>query len=181
MQHGKWIIALLFAALIGVGSLSTGVMAQDASGDIRQMALTESQIKSLIAAQPDLAKVAKRLEGMPEDANVSVQKELDEIATKNGFKDFDELDQVSANVQLVLDGIDPESGEYSDPIEGMKQELADVKADSNMPENEKKELVSELEEAIAAMPALEHPENIELVKKHHKAIQQALDAGDEGK
>ncbi len=181
MQHGKWFLALVFAALIGASSLSTGVMAQDAGGDIRQLALTEAQIKNLVAAQPDLAKVAKRLEGLPEDANVSVQKELDEIATKHGFKDFDELDQVSANVQLVLDGIDPETGEYADPIEGMKQELADVKSDSSMPENEKKELISELEEAIAAMPALEHTENIELVKKHHKLIQEALDAGDEGK
>lgn len=181
MRHGRWFIALLFSALIGIGGLSVSASAEDASGDIKQLALTEALIKSLVAAQPDLTKVAKRLEGVPDDAEVSVQKELDAIATKHGFKNFEELDQVSANVQLVLDGIDPETGEYSDPIEGMKQELADVKSDESMPENEKKELTKELEEAIAAMPPLQYKENIELVKKNHKLIEQALDAGDEGK
>ncbi|MEQ8825353.1 MAG: hypothetical protein RIC14_13365 [Filomicrobium sp.] len=181
MRHGKWFIALVFSILIGVSSYSIAVSAQGAGDDIQQFALKEEQITNLVAAQPDLAKVAKRLEGMPDDAEVSVQKELDAIATKHGFKNFNELDQVSANVQLILDGLNPETGEYLDPIADMKQELAEVQGDAAMPENEKKELVEEINEAIATMPKLEFTENIALVKKHHKMILKALDAGAEEK
>lgn len=181
MRHGKWFLVVAMACLIGGAGLAPRAMAQDAAGDIRQMVLSEAQVKGLIAAQPDLAAVAKKLEGVPEGKEVSVEKELDEIAVKHGFKNFAELDDVSANVQLVLDGLDPESGEYTDPVVGLQDELAEVKADVTMAADEKKALVAELEEALASIPPLKHKENIELVKTHQKAIQEALDAGDAGK
>lgn len=177
MRHGKWIFAALVMLVVsGAGPIAV-TAAQDAGGVVRQIALTEAQVKGLIAAQPDLAKIAQRLEGMPEDADVSVKPELDAIAVKYGFKDFVELDDVSANVQLVLDGLDPETGQYTDPIEGLKQELEEVKADPNLPDDEKKALIAELEEAVTAIPPLEHNGNIAIVKKYHKAILEALDGG----
>jgi len=109
-----------------------------------------------------------------------VQKELNAIATKHGFKDFTELDDVSANVQIVLDGIDPETGDYADPLLDLKEELADVRADRELPAEERKTLIEELEEAVSLIPKLKFPENVELVKSHHKLIQNALDAGDAG-
>lgn len=180
MRHGNWITVALLVCLMGGAGVVSSVSAQDAGGEIKQMLLTEEQIKNLISAQPDLAQVAKKLEGLPEDAEVSVEKELDAIATKHGFKDFTDLDNVSANVQLVLDGIDPETGEYQDPIEGLKEELAEVKADENLQAEEKSALIAELEEAVSTIPPLKHKENIELVRKHNKAIQHALDAAEGG-
>lgn len=179
MLDGRGFVAMALACFIAGAGLVSAAAAQDAAGDINQVVLTEAQVKGLIAAQPDLAAVAKKLDSAPE-ADVSVEKELDEIATKHGFKDFAELDDVSATVQLVLDGIDPESGEYTDPVISLKEELAEVKADGTLNPDEKKELVSELEEALAAIPPLKHKENIEIVKSHHKEIQDSLDAGQAG-
>jgi len=177
MRHGNWIFAAAMVCLLAGAGLVSNAMAQDAGGDIKQMVLSEAQVKGLISAQPDLAAVAKKLEGVPESSEVSVEKELDEIAVKHGFKNFAELDDVSANVQLVLDGLDPESGEYTDPVVGLQEELAEVKADATMAADEKTALIAELEEALTAIPPLKHKENIELVKAHQKAIQDALDAG----
>jgi hypothetical protein len=71
-------------------------------------------------------------------------------------------------------GLDPQSGTFIDPLEALKKELADVQADAAIPEADKKQLVSELEEAIKSTPPLEHKENIEVVKKHRDAIEKAM-------
>jgi hypothetical protein len=182
MRHGNWLIAVVAACLMGglMGGLglATGAAALDDEFDIPQFKLTAEQIKGLVAAQPELAAMAERLEKLEDDSDVSVQKELNGIAEKHGFKDFDELDDVSANVQLVLDGIDPETGEYSDPLIGLKEELEEVKADKELPKEERKALIEELEEAMTALPPLKYKENVELVQEHQKLIQKALDAGD---
>lgn len=178
MRLGKLILGVALAGLIGGASLITAVSAQDAAGGINQFVVTEEQVQGLIAAQADLAAIAKKLENAPEGEDLKVEEQLDAIATKHGFKSFAELDDVSANVQLVLDGLDPETGEYTDPVEGLKQELEDVKADNQMAAEEKKALLEELEEALAAIPPLQNKENIDVVKKHRDAIQAALDAGD---
>lgn len=178
MRYGNWLAALVVACMIAGAGLPGRALAQEPVDEIKQIVLSEDQVKGLIAAQPSLAAIAKKLEKAPEENDVSIEKELDEIAQKHGFKNFTELDDVSANVQLVLDGIDPETGEYTDPVVGLKEELADVKADVTMPADEKTALIAELEEALESIPPLKHKENIELVKKHNKAIQDALDAGD---
>ncbi|MBU2580656.1 MAG: hypothetical protein KJ622_02920 [Alphaproteobacteria bacterium] len=182
MRYKKWMAVAAVACMIASAGLAgNSASAQDATGDINQIALSETQVKGLIAAQPSLAAIAKKLENAPESNDVSIEKELDEIAQKHGFKNFAELDDVSANVQLVLDGIDPENGEYTDPVVGLKEELAEVKGDTTMPADEKKALIEELEEALTSIPPLKHKENIDLVKKHQQAIQDALDAGDAGR
>lgn len=178
MQHGNWLIAAVVACLMGGAVLATGAAALDDGFDLRQFKLTDEQIKGLIAAQPELSAMAERLEKLEDDSEVSVQEELNGIATKHGFKDFNELDDVSANVQLVLDGIDPETREYSDPLIGLKEELDEVKADKELPEEERKVLIEELKEAMTALPSLKYTENVELVLKHQDLIQKALDAGE---
>ncbi len=178
MRHRNLLIVAVFACLIGTMGLATGAAAIDDGYDIRQFKLTSEQIKGLVAAQPELAATADRLEKLEDDSDVSVQKELDDIAKKHGFKDFMELDDVSANVQLVLDGVDPETGEYSDPLVGLKEELEEVKADKELPKKERQALLEELREALTALPPLKYKENIALVLKHHELIQQALDANE---
>ncbi len=181
MRHCNLLILAVVACLVVVLGLATGAAAIDDGFDIRQFKLTSEQIKGLVAAQPELAAAADRLEKLDDDSDVSVQKELDGIAKKHGFKNFNELDDVSANVQLVLDGIDPETGEYSDPLIGLREELEEVKADKELPEEERKALLKELREAMTALPPLKHKENIALVLKHHALIQKALDAADSDK
>lgn len=177
MWQGKWIFALAMACAIAGAGIGIDAKAQDAIGGMNQVLLTDDTVKGLIAAQPDLAAIAKKLDNA-DDSDVSVEKELNAIATKHGFKSFTDLDDVSATVQLVLDGLDPETGEYIDPVVSLKEELEEVKADKSLKADEKTELINELEEALTAIPPLKHKENIALVKKHQNAIQDSLDAGE---
>lgn len=158
--------------------------------EFRQIELTDDLITKYIAAQADLAKLgggsdgaaeeeeakeAKADEGADEAIDEKFEAELEAIAKKHGFKDYAELDDVAANIALVLAGVKDDTGEYSDPRKQLDAELAEVKADDKLDAQEKAEMIKEIEEAIAATPELKYPGNIELVKKHRKAIEKSLE------
>lgn len=142
--------------------------------DFKQIKLTEKQIQGFIAAQKDLNAIADKLQGESEEPDPKVKAELDAIAKKNGFADFDELDTVAANVSMVMAGFDPETGEYTDPVESLKKEIAEIEKDTSIPEKEKQEMLKEMREALEMTPPLEHPENVQIVKKYRAEIDKVL-------
>ena len=141
---------------------------------IKQIKLTEEQVKNFISAQPDLGTVAGKLQQAGNDPDAALRAELDGIAKKHGFASFSELDDVAANVAIVMAGIDAQSGAFTDPVDALKKELADVTADASIPEKDKKQLVQELSDAIKTTPPLEHKENVDVVKAHRNEIEKAL-------
>lgn len=171
MLHGnKTITGMLMALLMGCIGFAAPASAQD----VKQIKLTDKQVEGFIASQKDLTEIAGKLQSAGDKPDAKLQAELEEIAKKNGFASFAELDDVAANISIVMAGLDPQSGAFIDPLEALKKELADVQADAAIPDADKKQLVSELEEAIKTTPPLEHKENIEVVKKHREAIEKAM-------
>lgn len=179
MRQGLRRFLPFLAAAMGAVACA-GAFAQDQETEppkevpIKQMKLTEEQVKSFVAAQPDLASVAPKLQDAGDNIEPALQAELDELAKKHGFADFNELDDVAANISIVMAGLDSKSGEFTEPVEALKKELDDVNADASIPEDDKKQLVTELNEAIKTTPHIEYPENVELVKAHRSEIEKAL-------
>jgi hypothetical protein len=180
----QWVRVFAVGLAIGVSALGPGVLAQEAAQEsgqqpaqdgINQIKLTEAQVKSFIAAQPDLVDVLPKLQKADDDPDAALEAEFDGIAKKHGFANFAELDDVAANISLVMSGLDTESGQFTDPVEALKKELEEVKADSSIPDGDKKQLVDELSEAIKTTPSLQHPENVDLVKAHRAEIEKALE------
>lgn len=169
------LISCFAAVAMGV-ALCTGALAEDPPKDapVKQIKLSDAQVKSFIAAQPDLATLAPKLQEAGDNIDPALQSEIDAIAKKHGFASFSELDDVAANISIVMAGIDSKSGEFTEPVEALKKELADVTADASIPDTYKKQLVDELNEAIKTTPRIEHPENVELVKAHRAEIEKAL-------
>ena len=168
------LIGMFAAATMGVAALTAAVAQEPKDEPIKQIKLTDAQVKSFIAAQPDLATVAPKLQEAGDNIAPTLQTELDSIAKKHGFGSFSELDDVAANISIVMAGLDSKSGEFTEPVEALKKELADVTADGSIPEDDKKKLVGELDEAIKSTPRIEYPENVELVKTHRVEIEKAL-------
>jgi hypothetical protein len=75
---------------------------------------------------------------------------------------------------MVLAGIDPDTGKYSDPAELIKKDMEVVKADKSLSEADRKQQLDEMADALKEMQPLKYKENIELVRKHQKAIDAAL-------
>jgi cob(I)alamin adenosyltransferase len=130
-------------------------------------------VKNFIAAQSTLARLEGKMQDAGDDAP-ALRAELDAVAKQHGFSDFGQLDEVAANISIVMAGLNPDTGEFTDPVDVMKMELKNVKGDESIPGEEKEEIVTELIEAIETSPAVVHPHNIELVKAHRKAIDKAL-------
>ena len=172
--------AAALGALIAGWMAITPLSAQDAPAsaadvkEVKQIKLTESQVGNFIKAQSDLASIASKIQAAGEKADPALQSELEGIAKKHGFNTFEELDDVAANISIVMAGLDTQTGEFTDPVEALQKELDDVKKDESIPEADKKQLVEELSEAIKTTPPLENKENIEVVKSHRAEIEKAL-------
>jgi hypothetical protein len=169
-------VASLFAYLtLSFAVLTIGANAQGRDETpSERIKLTETQVKNFIAAQSTLARIVDKLQDAG-DGGPALRAELDAVAKKHGFVDFGELDKVAADISIVMAGVNPETGEFVDPVEVMKMELENVKQDESIPGEQKEQIVGELIEAIETSPAVVHPHNIELVKAHRKAIDKALE------
>ncbi|MEQ1670094.1 MAG: hypothetical protein ABL893_04465 [Hyphomicrobium sp.] len=164
-------IAKVFGLVVAALWLGlAGVSAQD----VKQIKLTDAQVTNFIKAQADLASIASKIQAAGEKPDPALQTELEGIAKKHGFTDFAELDDVAANISIVMAGLDTQSGNFTDPVEALQKELEDVKKDESIPEADKKQLVDELTEAIKTTPPLQNKENIDVVKTHRAEIEKAL-------
>ena len=75
------------------------------------MALTDKQIQGVLAASKDMDAITEKLpENAPPDAKVTAQ--LDAVAKKNGFASYDDYNDVTDNIGLVIAGFDPATKKY---------------------------------------------------------------------
>jgi hypothetical protein len=162
------VMAVAFGLAIAMGN--AGAQAQD----FKPMKLTEKHIQGFIASQKELTAMADRLQEAGDKPDPKLQAELEALAKKHGFASFGELDDVAANISVVMAGLDPQTGDYSDPLEAIKQEMEDIKADASIPDNDKKQMLEEMTAALSTTPPLQYKENVEVVKRHRTEIEKAL-------
>ncbi len=141
---------------------------------MKQLKLTDKQVTDFIAAQPELAKITDKLEGTDGPPNPATQSELEGVAKKHGFADFSEFYDIASNISLIMAGLDPKSDAFTEPVEGLAKELDKVKADTALPEADKKQLVHQLTEAIKSTPKVEFRENIDIVKAHRPELEKVM-------
>lgn len=163
-------VAPVMVLLLAAAFHARPVAAQDVE-ELKQIELSDAQVSGFISAQKDLQPLsAKLLEGgdKPDDA---LKGELDGIAKKHGFQSFMDMETVGANISLVLDGLDRKTGNYTDPVEKMKQELENIKGDASIPDDDKKLVVEDLNQEIKAAKPLQFASNIEVVKKYQPELE----------
>jgi len=160
------------ATLALVSASATVLAAED---QFKQVQLDEKMIQGFISAQKDMADLAQKSGAqLSEKPDPKVQADLEAIAKKHGFQSFVEFDDVAFNISMVMGGLDPQSGQFTDPIAAIKKEIDDVTADSTIPEKDKKQMLDELAEALKNTPPLKFPANVDLVKKFRADIEKVL-------
>lgn len=164
---------LMAAAIVAVAlaQLPSGAAAQ---GAVKQVALSAKHVEGFIAAQKDMAAVAEKMQTNSDKPDPKVQAELESISKKHGFASFQEYDDVAANISMVMAGIDPQSRAFTEPKVAIQKEIDEVKADSSIPEKEKKQMLEELAEALKSAQPIQFPDNVELVKKYWEKIDAVL-------
>lgn len=171
-------LGLCVSALTMVEASLRPAMAQqqpaNTATEIRQIKLTDKHVTGFLGAQKDLVAITAKLEAAGDTIDEKLQKELDDIGRKHAFKDFAEFEEVRANVMMVLAGIDPDTGEYSDPIELIKKDIEAIKADKSLTDDDRKAQLEEMNDALKEMAPLKFKENIDVVKKYAKLIDEVL-------
>jgi len=149
--------------------------------ELRQLALTDQHITTFIAAQPDFAPLVVKLSEAAERPDDSLKGELDTVAKKHGFANFDEYMDVNDNIAFVMGGLNEKSMEFTEPVERLKKDLEEIRADKDIPEEDRKLALEDLELEIKSAAPLQFRENIEVVKRHFADLLKLLpdDGGEE--
>jgi hypothetical protein len=163
------VTALAVAAFVCLAALAS------AQAPVKQIRLSDKQIEGFIAAHKEMAEAfdksavetAEAAAGARLDA---MEKQLDAVARKFGFKDHKEYDEVATNIAMVMFGIDPDTRAFTDPPTQAKKDLEDAKADKSLSEPERKQLVEDLTEQLKLLQPIMHPSNVDLVKKYYDKI-----------
>jgi len=160
----SWLWKLAVAFVFCVGSAN--------AQQIKQIKLTEQHIEGFIASQKEMSAITEKMQGSTSDKpDPKIQAELENVAKKHGFKNFNEYDDVAANISMVMAGMDPQTKDFLEPQAAIEKEIKEVTADKSIPEKEKKQMLEELGEARKTAAPILNRSNIELVKKYFDRIE----------
>ena len=158
------LLAAMAAVVVAAFAWSGPAAAQPA-----QIPLTAQQIEGFIKGNREISKLVAKLEET-ETPDPKLLDALDEAARKYGFKDYPDFDQVAESIDIVMEGIDPRTRQFTQPPERIKKEIAAAMANKRMSEEDRKELLDELNEALESAQEVQFPENIPLVIKYYSRI-----------
>jgi hypothetical protein len=168
-------VLIAAAAILLLATFSAAAAPSAVQQVNKQIALTERLVQGFIAAQKEMSTVLGKIEGATaEQLPPELQAELEAVARRHGFRDFDEYDAVVDNITLVMAGIDPSTKMFTEQSVSIRKEISAIAADKSIPEDERKQLLEELQEALRVAQPIAFPGNIELVRKHYDKISQAL-------
>ena len=170
------VFSMALTAALTLSALSQNVVAQEATSpdeNLKQIALTDAQIESFIAAQKEMVPiVAKAPDADKPDPKVMEQ--LEAVAKKYKFANYAEYDDVDENIGLVMSGIDPDTKKYVGPDALIKKDIALIDSEKLAP-NDKKGQLDELQSKLKSLPEpVKFPANIDLVVKNYDKIDAAM-------
>lgn len=176
----RWLSATLtrIAMVAMLLAFAPVAQAQTESASFASVRLTETLVRNYIAFRHDLAALGQRLDaaaaGRPDPA---LRSKLDDIARKNGFAKFDEAEDVSVMIDLLMAGIDPETGVYNDVGAAIDREIDEILSQPDIPQAERESMLKVHREARNIVPRMPHKkENIEIVRKFRRDIEKAIQA-----
>src|SRR5262249_22103903 len=132
-----------------------------------QIALTDKQVEGFLTATPAINQITAKLQAAPD---AKTQAQLDDLAKKAGFANFDEYETVSANIAMVMQGIDPNTKKFGDPKAMIAAQIKEVQADKKMKPAERKQALEELNQALKEVQPIKNQGNIALVEKNYEQL-----------
>jgi hypothetical protein len=167
-----------FAAVLSIACLASSIAVLSASSALpqamvapmKQIVLTEKQIQGVLAASKDMDAITDKI---PDNAkpDPKVDAQLDAVAKKNGFASYEEYNDVTDNISMVVAGFDPATRKYVGANAVLKAQIAAVQADKKMPPEDKTKALAEMNEALKTpAPAIQNKGNIDLVAKYYDKL-----------
>ena len=147
----------------------------DQQGELKQIAITDKQVQGFIAAKKEIdALVEKAPEAASDKPDPKIVAQLDAAAKKYGFANYAEYDDVSNNIGLVMEGVDPQTKKYVGAETMLKKELAGLQADKKMPAKDKKDAIEQITAALKSPTPLRFAGNADIVVKNYDKLIAAM-------
>jgi hypothetical protein len=162
-----FLAVLAMATVTTIAFASGRAIAQQAPSQVQ---LTAKQIEQYIAAFKELTPLFEKLDAAGGKPDPKLMAAVTAAVKKYGFKDLDDYDQIVVSIVAVLDGVDPKTRQYTDPIEAIKKEIAAVQADKAMNPAERKKALESLNAELSEVQSVQHPANIPLVLKYYDRL-----------
>lgn len=189
MTIAAWSIACLAASIVILSSSDTLAQAEEQTAPaqtaqrpvsaIKQVALTEKQIKGMLAASKDIDAIT---DNAPEDIDklkLETIVKLDGVARRSGLASYAEYLNVEENVSLALGGYDSVTKTYVGRDALIKLRIARIHADKKRSTADKNEAITDLNGALQfAMPPVKYKSNIDLAIKYLDQINATMRQGD---
>lgn len=140
----------------------------------QQITLTQKMIDGLLAAQPQMDEVQKKM--MSEKPDAKIEAQMAGVAKGNGFASLDEYGAAVDTVGEVLGGIDPDTKAYVGEAALLKKQIAQLKADKSIPAKDKAEALTQMNDALknAGSTPPQPQANIDLVVKNYDKLAPAF-------
>jgi hypothetical protein len=144
---------------------------------VKQMALTEKQVEGVVASSKEIDAITDKI---PENAkpDPKINAQLEAVAKKYGFASYEEYNDVTDNIGLVIAGFDATTKKYVGNEAVLKAQIAQVQADKKMSPKDKKEALADLNDALKTpAPAIANKGNIDLVAKYYDKLAATMGNG----
>ncbi len=176
LRHGSASFRLAACLMLALAASTFCGFPAGAQAPLRQVDLTEKQVQGFIAAQKPMTDATDRIQSGPSDKpDPKLQAALEAVAKQQGFKDLAEYDEVAATISMVMAGIDPDTKQFTQADDAIRQQIKDLEADQSLPAEEKKQALDDLNESLKQAQPIRNPANIELVTKYYDKIQAVLE------
>lgn len=147
---------------------------------LREVALTDEMIEGVLASQKEFDAIAEKLpETAPDQPDPKVTAQFETVARKHGFASYNAYNDAVDTISLVLGGFDPASKKYVGAEAVIRGQIAAVEADTSMPEDDRKQALEQLNDALKApAPPVRNQANIDLVAKYYDKLNAVLEQGE---
>lgn len=135
-----------------------------------QTQLNAKLLEQYIAAFKELMPLYQKLDEAGDKPDPKLLAQVTQVIKKYGFKDEEHHAQVAVSIGAVLDGVDPKTRQYTDPIAAIKKEIAAVQADKTMKPAERKKALESLNAELSEVQPVQHQGNIALVIKYYDQL-----------
>jgi hypothetical protein len=166
--------ALAALALLGIIVSAGATLGQNQDQgprqQLKQVQLTDTKMQSFISAQKELAPLVKRMEAAGYKPDPAFHKEVQQIAERHGFANVQELATVTANVSMVLTGLDARTGQFTELPDLIRKQIEAVQRNEQLPQPIKEQALAQMQQALKTAAPLQFKENVDLVRKYQKEI-----------
>ena len=170
------VFSMALAAALTLGAFGQNVIAQESTPpgeSLKQVALTEAQIDSFIAAQKEMVPIVAKAP-QADHPDPKIMEQLEAVAKKHNFASYDEFDDVDETIGLVMSGIDPDTKKYVGPDAVVQKEIAAIEGEKLTPDVKKGQIDELQSDLKSPVEPVKFPANIDLVVKNYDKLNAAL-------